>query len=136
MTIENVASTNNETPASRKVYISQVVTEPELVSRSVNLETTLQNGQFVEFCQSKILQSVDTNEKNLWQFLSANFDPSPRLQFLNLLGFHGDEINSKLATVIGKNANLNDEVRQINDRMATLGRSVSTNINFALLLMF
>ncbi|KAL0275659.1 UNVERIFIED_CONTAM: hypothetical protein PYX00_003452 [Menopon gallinae] len=127
VTIENVAPTNNETPATRRVYISQVVTEPELVSRSVNLESTLQNGQFIEFCQSKIMNSTDSKEKNLWQFLSANFDPSPRLQFLNLLGFHGDEINSKLASVIGKSSNLNDEVRQINDRMATLGRSTESD---------
>ena len=80
----------------RMVYVSQVVTEPELISNSNSLETTLQYGQYVDFCQAKVATSLSPHERSVWDFVRASFDPNPRSEILSLLGFKPDEINLKV----------------------------------------
>jgi|SRR6218665_1204972 len=53
------------------VTISQVVTEADLVERSKHLETTLASGQYLVFCDSKVLSSQDKAERELWSFLKV-----------------------------------------------------------------
>lgn len=103
-----------------------MVTEPQLVSRSNQLESALQSEDYAEFCRAKISQSNSSHEKSIWQFLAAYFEPSPRTEFLSLLGFQSDDLQSKLGKFVGKPANARtNDVLQLSDRMATLGRSVS-----------
>jgi protein transport protein SEC31 len=78
------------------VYVSQVVTEPGLIARSNQLETTLQYGQYADFCQAKIASSTVPHERSLWNFLRASFQTNTRAELLTLLGFKPDEINSKV----------------------------------------
>ena len=72
---------NNKLPAgqqqtrpSRPVFVSQVVTETELVSRSVQLENTLANGYYTQFCDEKIANSQDLTESTVWSFLKVESD--------------------------------------------------------------
>ncbi|PSN56122.1 Protein transport protein Sec31A [Blattella germanica] len=108
----------------RTVYVSQLVTEPELISRSNQLETTLQYGQYVDFCQAKVATSSTPHERSVWNFLRASFDPNPRAEILDLLGFKTDEINMKLGRYIGKPANArpSGDIDGLSDRVAALGR--------------
>jgi protein transport protein SEC31 len=78
------------------VYVSHVVTEPELIVRSNQLQSVLQYGQYADFCQAKIASSTAPHEHAVWNFLRASFDTNSRATFLSLLGFKPDEINSKV----------------------------------------
>lgn len=56
----------------RSVYVSQVVTETELVSRSMQLEQTLADGYYTQFCDEKIASSSELTESTVWSFLKAS----------------------------------------------------------------
>ncbi|XP_040599895.1 protein transport protein Sec31B isoform X3 [Mesocricetus auratus] len=87
-------------PCPRPVYISQVVTESEFLTRSVMLQEALGSGSLLNYCQSKIQQASLPCEKMLWQFLKVTFEHDSRLQFLRLLGFSKDEIQKKVDTCL------------------------------------
>lgn len=63
-----------------------MITEPELVGRSEQLEEVLANGNYEEYCRLKADQMPDQNGRYIWYFLKANFDSNPRKEMLNLLG--------------------------------------------------
>lgn len=116
-----------EPPHSWQVHISQVVTEEQLVTKSRELESALQNEQYIEFCNSKISESNSAHEKLLWQFLAANFEPSPRSEFLNLLGFNKEELTKKLSVMLDTNSNDGDgDLPKVTTKLSQLGRSVSS----------
>ncbi|KAJ9593994.1 hypothetical protein L9F63_014589, partial [Diploptera punctata] len=110
----------------RVVHVSQLVTEPDLISNSNNLETTLQYGQYIDFCNAKIAASTSPHERSVWNFVRANFDSNPRSEILSLLGFKPDEINLKLGRYIGKPANARPagDVDHLSDGIAALGRDL------------
>ncbi|XP_049803426.1 protein transport protein Sec31A isoform X2 [Schistocerca nitens] len=107
----------------RVVYLCRVVTEPEIVARSNQLEAALQYGQFVDYCRTKVASSSTAHERAVWSFLRASFESNPRAEFLDLLGFRPDELNVKLSK-FGKPANARSSpmLDGLNDRMAALGR--------------
>eukprot|EP00112_Aurelia_sp_Birch-Aquarium-sp1_P011275 Seg237.6 transcript_id=Seg237.6/GoldUCD/mRNA.D3Y31 product="Protein transport protein Sec31A" protein_id=Seg237.6/GoldUCD/D3Y31 len=84
---------------AKQVSVSQVVTEGEFLQRSGELENALLSGQLVEFCDQKIGQSASDTERTLWSFLKVNFDKEPRLQFLDLLGYHPQELAKKISSM-------------------------------------
>nr|CAD7574751.1 unnamed protein product [Timema californicum] len=88
----------------RLVYVSQVVTETDLISRSAQLEQALQYSQFSDYCQSKASEARTTHEQSLWTFLSAHFEPNPRAEILALLGFNTQDVLDKLNKFLDKAA--------------------------------
>nr|CAD7198533.1 unnamed protein product [Timema douglasi] len=88
----------------RLVYVSQVVTETDLISRSAQLEQALQYSQFSDYCQSKASEARTTHEQSLWTFLSAHFEPNPRAEILALLGFNNQDVLDKLNKFLDKAA--------------------------------
>lgn len=96
MSFGNDAVQVGQSGVMHAVYVSQVVTEPGLIARSNQLETTLQYGQYADFCQAKIASSTVPHERSLWNFLRASFQTNTRAELLTLLGFKPDEINSKV----------------------------------------
>lgn len=73
---------------SKQIEMSQVITEPELVERSVKLEDVLANGNFEEYCRLKADEMPDQQGRYIWYFLKANFEANPRAEMLNLLGMN------------------------------------------------
>ena len=63
------SGSSTQQPSSKNVYISQVVTETELLGSSAQLEQALLNGQYVEFCAMKSANSSDEIQENIWNFL-------------------------------------------------------------------
>lgn len=63
--------------------MSQVVTDVPFLQRSQDLENSLITGQLVEFCDAKIENEQNNNEKLLWQFLKVS---------LNLLAYDIDPL--------------------------------------------
>ena len=78
------------------VFVSNVVTEPELVQRSLQLETTLKNGNMLEFCELKIAESTTKGDQQIWKFIKANFADNPNKEFLNLLGYDPERVHSQV----------------------------------------
>ncbi|GAB1598791.1 protein transport protein Sec31A-like [Argonauta hians] len=83
------AQTQNQ---PRPVYISQVVTETDLLQRSNQLQNALNNNEIVEFCTMKAENCTDSMEQNIWLFLKSNFEEDPRSKFLQLLGYNKNEL--------------------------------------------
>ena len=88
-------------PVKPAVYISSLVTEPELVEASSKLEISLREGNLGDFCQAKLATlGEDGDKKKLWQFIGASFGENCDKQFIELLGFNLDELCSQLKALV------------------------------------
>uniref|UniRef100_A0A4W3I3D7 Protein transport protein Sec31A n=1 Tax=Callorhinchus milii TaxID=7868 RepID=A0A4W3I3D7_CALMI len=83
-------------PAPRQVFVSVVTTETEFLHRSSELQTALQSGAFVSYCQSKINAAPTEFEQSIWNFLKVNFEQDPRTKYLKLLGYNKEELDKKV----------------------------------------
>ena len=97
ITFENEPVDPNMPPNSnRKVFISQVITNPELIQRSNELEAALKSGQYSDFCKGKADNAQDEHSRKVWNCIGAYFGENVTLELLELLGFNIDEMNNKL----------------------------------------
>ena len=83
------------------VYMSKVVTEPDLVQKSLQLETSLKHENLAEFCELKIAESTTKEDQQIWKFIRANFSDNPNYEFLELLGYNPEKIRSHISSVSG-----------------------------------
>ncbi|XP_033744000.1 protein transport protein Sec31A-like isoform X3 [Pecten maximus] len=89
---------SSQQPASpREVFISQVVTETDLITSSSQLEQSLMNGQYVEFCAMKAANCQDIMQESIWNFLRVNFEKEPREHYIQLLGYDKTDLAKKVA---------------------------------------
>ncbi|XP_027954678.1 protein transport protein Sec31B isoform X4 [Eumetopias jubatus] len=95
-------------PCLRLVFISQVITESELLRRSAELWEALESGNLLNYCQNKIEQTSLQSEKMLWQFLKVTLEEDSRMKFLKLLGYSKDEFQEKVATGLKSDLGLGD----------------------------
>ncbi|XP_069868885.1 protein transport protein Sec31A isoform X19 [Dipodomys merriami] len=84
------------------VFISQVVTEKEFLSRSDQLQQVVQSQGFINYCQKKIDASQTEFEKNVWSFLKVNFEDDSRGKYLELLGYRKEDLGKKIALAMNK----------------------------------
>lgn len=89
-------------PPPQLVFISQVVTEKEFLSRSDQLQQAVQSQGFVAYCQKKIDTSHTEFEKNVWSFLKVNFEDDSRGKYLELLGYRKEDLGKKIALALNK----------------------------------
>lgn len=74
VTFENVAvqlQQGAEQQRRQPVFISQVVTEKDFLSRSEQLQHVVQSQGFIGYCQKKIDASQTEFERNVWSFLKV-----------------------------------------------------------------
>lgn len=74
MTFENVPvqpPQGAEQQRRQHVFISQVVTEKDFLSRSEQLQQVVQSQAFIGYCQKKASASQTEFEKNVWSFLKV-----------------------------------------------------------------
>ncbi|XP_066928892.1 protein transport protein Sec31A-like isoform X2 [Clytia hemisphaerica] len=83
----------------KQVFVSQVVTDTELINRSHELESSLMSGQLEPYCDLKISNAQEKEEKLLWEFIKCNFSAEPRMQFLDLLGFNPQDLAKKISAL-------------------------------------
>lgn len=88
-------------PTPRQVYISQVTTEKEFLTRSSELQAALQSGNLLGFCQSKVQNASHALDKSIWNFLKVNFEQDAREKFLKLLGYNKEELDKKISIALG-----------------------------------
>uniref|UniRef100_A0A7M4FA64 Protein transport protein Sec31A n=1 Tax=Crocodylus porosus TaxID=8502 RepID=A0A7M4FA64_CROPO len=99
VTFENTKSQQQqgaEQPPHHHVYVSQVVTEKEFLSRSNQLQEAVQSEGFVSYCQKKMEVAQTDFEKNVWAFLKVNFEEDSRVKYLELLGYRKDDLGKKV----------------------------------------
>uniref|UniRef100_A0A2M4B9P9 Protein transport protein Sec31A n=1 Tax=Anopheles marajoara TaxID=58244 RepID=A0A2M4B9P9_9DIPT len=121
--------------ASRTVTVNQVITDPELVQRSNQLEQALAEGNFVDYCRQKADQTTDQHSRLLWYFLKANFEADPHSEMLNLLGYETGDMASKFKKYVVDSGNDNEQsgsnpVDGLSDQMAGLSRITDNNAVF------
>ena len=64
---------NTRGPTNPKVVsLNQVITEHDLIQKSRDLEESLSQQKFAEFCEKKSQESSNENEKNLWDFMKVS----------------------------------------------------------------
>uniref|UniRef100_A0A8C0XQ58 Protein transport protein Sec31A n=1 Tax=Castor canadensis TaxID=51338 RepID=A0A8C0XQ58_CASCN len=96
VTFENVKVQSQQGAEQQQhVFISQVVTEKEFLSRSDQLQQVVQSQGFISYCQKKIDASQTDFEKNVWSFLKVNFEDDSRGKYLELLGFRKEDLGKK-----------------------------------------
>ncbi|XP_053393357.1 protein transport protein Sec31A-like isoform X1 [Mercenaria mercenaria] len=109
VSFENVKPQNPQQPVSRQVTISQVLTETDLVTGSLQLEQALNNNQHVEFCAMKAANSGDSMQESIWNFLMVNFEKEPRERYIQMLGYDKTELATKVSQHT-KSEGLNESV--------------------------
>ncbi|XP_010357244.2 protein transport protein Sec31A isoform X13 [Rhinopithecus roxellana] len=99
VTFENVRMPSHQGAEQQQqqhhVFISQVVTEKEFLSRSDQLQQAVQSQGFINYCQKKIDASQTEFEKNVWSFLKVNFEDDSRGKYLELLGYRKEDLGKK-----------------------------------------
>ncbi|XP_045646534.1 protein transport protein Sec31A isoform X10 [Ursus americanus] len=93
--VKTQAQQGAEQQQQHHVFISQVVTEKEFLSRSDQLQQVVQSQGFVSYCQKKIDASQTEFEKNVWSFLKVNFEDDSRGKYLELLGYRKEDLGKK-----------------------------------------
>ncbi|KAM4854509.1 protein transport protein Sec31A isoform 17-T18 [Thomomys bottae] len=104
VTFENVKVQSQQGVEQQQphVFISQVVTEKEFLSRSDQLQQVVQSQGFISYCQKKIDASQTEFEKNVWSFLKVNFEDDSRGKYLELLGYRKEDLGKKIALALNK----------------------------------
>ncbi|XP_063561453.1 protein transport protein Sec31A isoform X13 [Gorilla gorilla gorilla] len=106
VTFENVRMPSHQGAERQQqqhhVFISQVVTEKEFLSRSDQLQQAVQSQGFISYCQKKIDASQTEFEKNVWSFLKVNFEDDSRGKYLELLGYRKEDLGKKIALALNK----------------------------------
>ena len=79
------------------VSIQTVITEQEFLDESRNLRDALKTPEnALEFCNKKIENSQNENDKEIWSYLSAHFQNDPSSIFLSKLGYDKQSIHQLL----------------------------------------
>lgn len=105
VTFENVTGQPQqgaEQPRRQPVFISQVVTEKDFLSRSEQLQHVVQSQGFISYCQKKIDGSQTDFERNVWSFLKVNFEEDSRGKYLELLGYRREDLGEKIALALNR----------------------------------
>ncbi|XP_005403967.1 PREDICTED: protein transport protein Sec31B isoform X4 [Chinchilla lanigera] len=84
-------------PCPHLVFISQVTTEFEFLTRSAELQEALGSGNLLNFCQNRSQRASLASEKMLWQFLKVTLEQDSRIKLLKLLGYDKEELQKKVA---------------------------------------
>ncbi|XP_061191431.1 protein transport protein Sec31A-like isoform X2 [Saccostrea echinata] len=113
-------SQNPQQPAPKMVYISQVVTETDLLQRSLQLEQALENGQYVEYCAMKSANCTDPLQENIWNFLRVNFEKEPREHFIQLLGYDKTDLAKKVSEHVGMGQDSGVDAKILAQKMSQL----------------
>lgn len=100
--------------ANRKVTVSQVIVQPNLIQRSNKLKATLETEQFSEFCKEKMDKSPDEHTKKVWRCVGAYFDENVTKSLLELLGYNTETMNNKLNQFVPQD-DINDIVEGVSN---------------------
>ncbi|XP_052055386.1 protein transport protein Sec31A isoform X4 [Apodemus sylvaticus] len=135
VTFENVAvqlQQGAEQQRRQPVFISQVVTEKDFLSRSEQLQHVVQSQGFIGYCQKKIDASQTEFERNVWSFLKVNFEEDSRGKYLELLGYRKEDLGKKIALALnrvdGSDVRIKEE-KQESDSLPSAGGTFNISVS-------
>ncbi|KAK9306240.1 hypothetical protein QLX08_002977 [Tetragonisca angustula] len=109
--------------SNRKVIISQVVTQPELIQRSNELEEVLKNEQYNDYCKGKADNTADIYRKKIWNCVGAYFGENVTKDILNLLGYNIEAMNNKLNQFVPQ-----EDIDNITEGVGNLNNVLNGNV--------
>ncbi|XP_066594870.1 protein transport protein Sec31A isoform X2 [Prorops nasuta] len=122
---ENEAKDSASSGSShRKVIISQVITQPDLVKQSNELESALKNQLFSEYCQEKIEKAANQHSQMLWSCINAYFGDNVSKDLLNLLGYNTDLINNELNQYVPQK-----DINEITEGVNNLDKALNGDVD-------
>lgn len=82
----------------RTVYISQVVTEPDLMLQFKELLDAFEKNNVFDHCYKKMENSVDSKAKEIWNFIACQFyGESFKSQACSVLGASQTSLKEKVS---------------------------------------
>uniref|UniRef100_A0A7M4FA00 Protein transport protein Sec31A n=1 Tax=Crocodylus porosus TaxID=8502 RepID=A0A7M4FA00_CROPO len=132
VTFENTKSQQQqgaEQPPHHHVYVSQVVTEKEFLSRSNQLQEAVQSEGFVSYCQKKMEVAQTDFEKNVWAFLKVNFEEDSRVKYLELLGYRKDDLGKKVNVFENCHVFVTKETKQETEDLTSAKETFNISVN-------
>ncbi|KAL7047019.1 hypothetical protein ACKWTF_002766 [Chironomus riparius] len=108
---------------NKTIEIKQLITDENLVKKSTELENVLTQGNYVDYCRQKADDSSDQHKRYIWYFLKAYFEENPTSEFLNLLGYHTEDIASKFSKFVDDKDSTSNNVDGVTNQMAQLNRN-------------
>ncbi|XP_076291003.1 COPII coat complex component secretory 31 [Lasioglossum baleicum] len=117
------ADANMHGSASRKVILSQVITQPELIQRSNELEEVLKTEQYNEYCKGKAEKTTDVHRKKIWNCVAAYFGENVTREILELLGYNVEMMNNKLNELVPQ-----EDINSITEGVDNLNNVLNGNI--------
>ncbi|XP_034939412.1 protein transport protein Sec31A [Chelonus insularis] len=93
-------SGESEGAPKKRVIVSQVIINPDMVQCSHTLENALKSEQFLDYCKSKVDNAANDYQKKIWNFVGAYFNDNVTQTFLDLLGYNIPILNDKLKQYI------------------------------------
>ncbi|XP_033185033.2 COPII coat complex component secretory 31 [Bombus vancouverensis nearcticus] len=109
--------------SNKRVIISQVVTQPELIQRSNELEEVLKTEQYSDYCKGKVDNTTDIYRKKIWNCVGAYFSENVTKNILNLLGYNIETMNNKLNQFVSQ-----EDVNSITEGVGNLNNVLNGNI--------
>lgn len=103
--------------SNRIVIISQVVTQPDLIQRSNELEEVLRTEQYSDYCKGKADKTTDVHRKKIWNCMSVYFGENVTKEILELLGYNIETMNNKLNQLVPQEdiSNITEGVGNLNN---------------------
>lgn len=91
--------------SKKNVRISQLITEPAVITAAETLKTVLEGDSEVvdDYCTKKVSSSGNL-DRVLWQFLQAAFSVEPRLKYIALLGYDPSAIKHEIHDIVQSHA--------------------------------
>src|SRR5581483_618572 len=120
----------NKNPTKRVVTVSTVVTEPEIVQRSIELESLVETKSLDSFCEHRGKSAPSELESENWKLLHTLFNESEnaREQLVRHLGFSKSDIVTQLSAATKKMSiddSVNTEKTQVEEQDIVKRKSVA-----------
>ncbi|CAI2182159.1 8380_t:CDS:10 [Funneliformis geosporum] len=111
VSFNNKVAIGAATQIRRIVTISTVFTEPEIIQRSNELESSIESKSLDRFCESRSKSAPNELESENWKILHTMFNENEnaREQLVKHLGFLKSDIVTQISTAI-TNMNINGSV--------------------------
>ncbi|XP_076161144.1 COPII coat complex component secretory 31 [Ptiloglossa arizonensis] len=109
--------------SNRIVIISQVVTQPDLIQRSNELEEVLRTEQYSDYCKGKADKTTDVHRKKIWNCMSVYFGENVTKEILELLGYNIETMNNKLNQLVPQ-----EDISNITEGVGNLNNVLNGNV--------
>ncbi|XP_017767013.1 PREDICTED: protein transport protein Sec31A isoform X1 [Eufriesea mexicana] len=109
--------------SNRKVIISQVATQPDLIQRSYELEDVIRTEQYSDYCKGKVEKTTDIYRKKIWNCVCAYFGENVTKDILDLLGYDIETMNNKLNQLVSQ-----EDISNITEGVSNMNNVLNGNI--------